>query len=203
MSTLRQRNKELYWAWKAMKQRCFNSKCNAYHNYGGRGITVCNDWMRFEPFCEWALSSGYQRGLDLDRADNSGNYTPENCRWVSRRENVNNRRKTIFLVAGGARRPRTEWERITGLPRGILKAWVETHGYEYAEARLAEILVSGYVERDFGYSHRRAITHVETGITYKSVKEAARAVGISPCAISNAMRGNRATKKGRFVWEEV
>ena len=72
MPTLRQANKGLYWAWKSMKQRCQNPRCQAYHNYGARGITVCKDWQAFEPFCEWALANGYEKGLDLDRADNDG-----------------------------------------------------------------------------------------------------------------------------------
>lgn len=52
--TLRQANKEIYWAWKSMKQRTQNPKCSAYKNYGARGIQVCNKWQKFEPFCEWA-----------------------------------------------------------------------------------------------------------------------------------------------------
>lgn len=59
-TTLRKRNKEIYAAWKAMKQRCLNPKCKAYKNYGKRGITVCDEWMNFEPFCEWALSHGWE-----------------------------------------------------------------------------------------------------------------------------------------------
>ena len=202
MSTLRQRNKTIYWAWKAMKQRCLNPKCHAYKNYGARGITVCEEWMKFEPFCEWALSNGYVRGLDLDRKDNSGNYTPENCRWVSRRENVNNRRKTIYLTVNGERKPRTEWERNLGLPSGRVKDWVEKHSCEYAESRLAEILVSGYVERDYGYSHRRAMRNVESGVVYRSMKEAARSVGVGVVTIITAMKQNRSTYKGTFVWED-
>lgn len=203
MSTLRQENKSLYWAWKSMKQRCLNPKCHAFKNYGSRGITVCDAWMDFEPFCEWALNNGYRNGLDLDRKDNSKGYSPDNCRWVSRRENVNNRRKTIFIEIDGVKKPRTEWERQLGLPPGILKAWIETHGYEYTLSRLKVIISDGYVSQDYGFSHRKAIVHVDTGKAYRSVREAAKDVGLAPCTISNAMRENRATGKGRFTWEEL
>lgn len=59
--TLRQKNIEIYWAWKSMKQRTQNPKCSAYKNYGARGIRVCKEWQIFEPFCKWALSAGEAR----------------------------------------------------------------------------------------------------------------------------------------------
>lgn len=186
-----------------MKQRCLNPRCAAYKNYGARGITVCEEWMEFEPFCEWALHSGYERGLDLDRRDNSGGYSPENCRWISRRENVNNRRKAIFLEVDGVRKARTEWERQLGLPYGVLKHWFETHGYEYAVYRIKKILRSGYVPKDYSYSHGMAVIHVETGRTYRSIKEAARIVGISPGSIRRALNDDGKTGKGSFVWAQT
>ena len=70
------------------------------HNYQDRGITVCDEWLVFENFRDWALSHGYKEDLQIDRRDNDKGYCPENCRWVSRRENVNNRRNTIRLEDG-------------------------------------------------------------------------------------------------------
>ena len=201
MSTLRQRNKKIYWAWKSIKQRCKNPKCHAFKNYGARGITVCEEWEAFEPFCRWAIENGYRDGLEIDRIDNDGGYSPENCRWISRKQNLNNRRNTLLLTVGGVTKPRTEWEDLAGIPRGTVKAWAITHGVEYAERRIQETLENGYSARDFGYSHRRAIVHEETGKRFISVREAAREFGIAPCTISNAMRENRATGKGRFTWE--
>ena len=203
MGTLRQDNKSIYWAWKSMKQRCLNPRCSAYKNYGARGITICEEWMEFEPFCEWALQNGHKRGLDLDRRDNSGGYSPENCRWITRRENTNNRRKTLFIEVDGLRKPRTEWEQQIGLPYGVLKSWVEKHGYEYAVYRIKKILKSGYVPKDYSYSHGMAVTHVETGRTYRSIKEAARNVGISPGKIRRAISKDEKTGKGRFVWAQT
>ena len=97
-----------------MKQRCQNPKCKAYGNYGARGIMVCEEWQQFEPFLAWALKNGYEKGLDLDRKDNDGNYEPSNCRWITRRENTNNRRNTVTINVDGLELPDTEWAEKIG-----------------------------------------------------------------------------------------
>ena len=70
------------------------------HNYQDRGITVCDDWLIFENFRDWAISHGYKEGLQIDRINNDEGYYPENCRWVTPKENTNNRRNTIRLEDG-------------------------------------------------------------------------------------------------------
>ena len=70
------------------------------HNYQDRGITVCDEWLVFENFRDWALSHGYKDGLQIDRIDNDKGYCPENCRWVTPKENMNNRRNTIRIEDG-------------------------------------------------------------------------------------------------------
>jgi hypothetical protein len=84
---------KLYKVWGAMVERCSNPHNHAYHNYGGRGITVCEEWKRSENFFKWALASGYKDGLEIDRENNEANYTPSNCRFVTRQVNTLNRRK--------------------------------------------------------------------------------------------------------------
>lgn len=78
-----------------MKQRCSNKKDKAYKHYGGRGITVCASWLKFENFYADMIAT-YRKGLMLDRIDNDKGYNPQNCRWATRKEQMNNRSNNII-----------------------------------------------------------------------------------------------------------
>lgn len=82
------RNTRIYYIWHGIKQRCFYEKCPAFKRYGGRGITMCDEWKNdVKCFYEWAIANGYNDTLSIDRIDNNGNYEPNNCRWITKSEN--------------------------------------------------------------------------------------------------------------------
>lgn len=86
---------KLYKVWHGMKTRCYNKNFMYYYNYGGRGITICDEWKNdFKIFYNWAIKNGYKEGLTIDRINNDGNYEPNNCRWITRAEQNRNQRKT-------------------------------------------------------------------------------------------------------------
>lgn len=108
-------NKRLYNIWHTMNQRCYYDKHIGWKFYGGRGITVCNEWKRFEPFMEWSLSNGYDSHLTIDRIDSDGDYEPSNCRWVTHKVQQNNRRSNTMLTHGGRTQTLTQWADELGI----------------------------------------------------------------------------------------
>lgn len=100
----------LHSIWLGMRNRCSNRN-NAYPDYGGRGISLCEDWNKFENFRDWALSHGYNEDLTLDRIDVDGNYCPENCRWATKLEQTVNKRNTdkTLATAFGETKTLIEW----------------------------------------------------------------------------------------------
>lgn len=92
----------LYTVWEGMKQRCGNPNHVSYKNYGGRGIYVCDEWKDdYSVFREWAFSHGYKNGVTLERLNNDAGYCPENCKWVTNKEQARNKRsnRAVYLVS--------------------------------------------------------------------------------------------------------
>lgn len=88
---------KIYSVYANIKYRCYNSNHHEFHNYGGKGITVCDEWLGdngFSNFYEWALKNGYEEGLTIDRISSEGNYEPTNCQWITRSENTIKANKT-------------------------------------------------------------------------------------------------------------
>lgn len=106
--------------WRQMRQRCLNANDSSYPYYGGRGIRIHPVWSDFTIFREWALSNGYQDGLEIDRRDNDGDYCPENCRWASHVTQARNKRNNRRLTHNGITLSMAEWCDRLGLNYGAV-----------------------------------------------------------------------------------
>ena len=116
------RTKRLTNIYSMMKQRCYNSKMPNFKYYGARGIAVCDEWRNdSQSFYEWAILNGYKEELTLDRIDNSGNYEPSNCRWVTAKEQSNHRSNNIILSFNGENHTISEWSEITGIKQHVIR----------------------------------------------------------------------------------
>ena len=105
----------LYRIWDDMRGRATRQNNTYWDNYGGRGITLCPEWQKFEPFMQWALSSGYKDELQLDRIDNDGPYCPDNCRWVTRWEQDRNKRSNVWIDYDGEKICQSDLARKLGV----------------------------------------------------------------------------------------
>lgn len=119
----------LHAVWIDMKRRCNDSKRPAFKNYGGRGISVCQEWSEdFIVFYNWGLSAGYQAGLQIDRINNDWNYSPDNCKWSTPLENSLNKRSNIRFTYQGRTLVLSEWARYLGVPYSTL--YFRLHKYK-------------------------------------------------------------------------
>jgi hypothetical protein len=109
----------IYRIWSNMLTRCNNKNALYYSRYGGRGIRVCERWETFANFYE-DMVAGYDHSLTLDRIDNTGNYSPENCRWATPREQAINRENTFLVRFNGKSQTITDWAREIGIKRSTL-----------------------------------------------------------------------------------
>jgi len=115
VSTHGKSGSKLYRIWMSMRDRCLNENSRAYPRYGLRGISVCPEWSDFLAFESWALKNGYKSDLEIDRKNNDGSYTPDNCRWIP---GIDNRRNTS----------RCKWWFINGVRYAAVKLAAEAHG---------------------------------------------------------------------------
>ena len=113
----------LYICWRGIKLRCNNPNNPSYKDYGGRGISMCNEWMNdFQAFNNWAISHGYADNLTIDRIDVNGNYEPSNCHWVTMKEQQNNRRNNHLITHNGETHTMMQWSEITGIAFHTIKS---------------------------------------------------------------------------------
>ena len=121
-----------------MKSRCYNPNISCYKNYGGRGITICDEWLNDTMnFVRWAMANGYEDGLEIDRIDNDGPYAPWNCRWVTRDIQSVNKRTNINLDVHGITRCCARWDKYFGMRKRYFQEYYHRYGHD-ATCKLIE-----------------------------------------------------------------
>lgn len=112
-----QKGTRLYNIWGGMKSRCYRKSHKWYERYGGRGITICEEWLHnFQAFYDWAIKNGYEEGLSIDRIDNDKNYEPSNCKWSNQTDQIRNRSIAISVNINGIEKSLEELAEETGIP---------------------------------------------------------------------------------------
>ena len=180
-----------------MKRRCNNPNDPSYPLYGGRGIKVCEDWSGqdgHKNFYLWAIKSGYEKGLSIDRIDNDGDYSPGNCRWATPKEQSNNTRRNRTIRIGNVTKTVTEWSRIFDVdPDLSLRRF--RRGYS-----IEDIFSPPTVS-----TKPRCVIRTTDDKIYASVRDAARDCNGDPDKVRQVCRGKRKTHKGhsfRFLTRE-
>ena len=107
--------------YKYMMNRCYCKSSHSWDNYGGRGISVCDEWKgNFLAFYQWAMENGYSDELSLDRIDVNKGYSPENCRWATAKQQSNNKRTNVFVTCNGVTHTISEWADISGIGKSTI-----------------------------------------------------------------------------------
>jgi len=128
------RKSRLYRIWANMKNRCYNPNVETYKNYGSRGIEICSEWLNdFYSFYTWAINHGYNDSLTIDRIDFYSGYSPENCRWVTIREQSLNKRTNHYVTLNNKTHPLDEWSRIFGINSKTVRSRLD-RGWSYEKA---------------------------------------------------------------------
>lgn len=129
------KEKHLYWVWASIVQRCENPKNKDYPNYGGRGITICEEWRsNFGVFHKWAKSSGYTRGLTIERIDVDQGYNQINCDWTENERQSLNCRRSIMLEHDGKIRHLSDWAREHNINYKTLRGRIFSYGWSIEKA---------------------------------------------------------------------
>lgn len=154
-----QKRTRIYTIWNRMKGRCENPADAAFPRYGGRGITVCEDWRRsFETFRDWALANGYEAHLTIDRRDNNLGYTPANCWWATYAQQNRNSRRNRPVIYKGRSVLVCDLAIEVGLPQDVLKNRILRYGWPIELAVSTPVLPKGGRRPTFTVEHRNIDT---------------------------------------------
>ncbi|MGL5717266.1 MAG: hypothetical protein ACRCX2_29915 [Paraclostridium sp.] len=112
---------KIYHVFNSMKSRCYSINNKSYHRYGGRGVTICNEWLNdVTKFVKWSYDNGYNQGLSIDRIDVNGNYEPSNCRWTDKSTQSRNKTTNTLIEYNGETKTICDWADELGILRPTL-----------------------------------------------------------------------------------
>lgn len=190
----------LHVIWHSMYCRCYYPSTNQYKNYGGRGITICEEWKKnFVSFYNWAMNNGYKESLTIDRIDVNGNYEPNNCRWITRKEQSSNTTQNIFYTIDGETKTSKQWCETYNINQTTFKDRLK-RGWTLKEA--LTISTKGLQRKVKTYKIVSQIDKNTNKIinTFNGVGEASRTTGIDARTIYNVCN-NKGKTAGGYKWK--
>ena len=171
MKKERKRLKSIY---NGMRLRCYNENNVNYKYYGGKGVTICDEWLlSFENFFDWAINNGYNENLTIDRIDSEKEYSPDNCKWSTKKEQAYNRSMSVRLTLNGRTMYMTEWAEELEIDKKIL-SWRYNNGWSDEEI----------LTRPRDYKENKLTLNEKT----HSMSEWSRITGIKVATISDRMK---------------
>lgn len=145
----------IYREWASIKSRCYNKNLKSYKDYGGRGIKVCDDWIKsFESFRDWAYKNGYSDELTIERKDLNGDYCPSNCMWIPFNEQQQNRRICYSFEHNGKTQNLTSWCNELGLPYKNIHNRIHKLGWSFERA-ISEPIHIEKRNKNYGGIHKK------------------------------------------------
>lgn len=184
------RYSRLYNIWTQMNQRCVNLNLEHYSSYGGRGISVCDEWKKFENFAEWAKKNGYKDGLTIDRIDVDGNYESSNCKWSTDVEQQRNKRNNHRVTINDVTKTVAEWAEISGVPYKTLQRRIyKGRKEEDLLAPVGTIYDHKYLIKINGVEKTMNAWAKGAGLPFSTVKR----------RYQRGLRGQDLLKKGRLI----
>lgn len=187
----------LYACYYRMRRRCENKANKSYKWYGGRGIKVCDEWKNdIMSFINWSIENGYKEGLSIDRIDNDGDYSPENCRWADATQQSNNRSTNAFVTYNGETHTYAEWSRIVGIKQLTLRNRIVDGKWSIEKALFTP--VHDPKKGGFEEKKRKTIAYKDGEYvgTFESQKEAARVCKLNEKSVSDCVNGRKESVKG-------
>lgn len=144
-------NSRLYKVWKSMIKRTINPKDENYKYYGEKGIKVCDEWLNYINFKNWAIKEGYDANAPygeytLERKEVKGDYCPENCKWATMKEQANNKTNSVFVTFNNETHTYAEWDNILGFNRGTTESRIKILGWEVERALTTKLIHGKHIK---------------------------------------------------------